>query len=74
LLGSIRKAIDAVAGEDEWAALGGVGSNLSKLMPDFDSRNYGYTRLSDLVAATGAFEVQRKDQHVRIRSKLKEEG
>jgi len=69
LLGSIRKAIDAVAGEDEWASLGGVGFNLSKLMPDFDSRNYGYTRLSDLVAATGAFEVLRKDQHVRIRIK-----
>jgi len=42
-------------------------------MSDFDSRHYGYTRLSDLVAATGAFEVQRKYQHVRIRSK-KEEG
>lgn len=74
LLNSIRKAIDAVTGgEAEWAALGGVGSNLSKLMPDFDSRNYGYARLSDLIAAIGVFEVVRKDQHVRIRLKPKKE-
>ena len=74
LIASIRKAVEAVSDEDEWAALGGVGSNLSKLMPDFDSRNYGYARLSDLVSATGAFEVQRKDQHIRIRYSLKSEN
>lgn len=72
LLAGIRKAIDAVTGDEgEWAALGGVGSSLSKLMPDFDSRNYGYARLSDLVSAIGLFEVVRKDQHVRIRPKPK---
>ena len=72
LLTSIRKAIDSVTGgEAEWASLGGVGSNLSKLMPDFDSRNYGYARLSDLIAAIGLFEVVRKEQHVQIRSKPK---
>jgi uncharacterized LabA/DUF88 family protein len=72
LLTSIRKAIDSLTGdESEWASLGGVGSNLSKLMPDFDSRNYGYARLSDLIAAIGLFEVVRKEQHVQIRPKQK---
>jgi uncharacterized LabA/DUF88 family protein len=70
LIAAIRKAIDAVTGEDtEWAALGGVGSNLSKHMPDFDSRNYGYARLSDLIKAIDLFEVVRKEQHVQVRPK-----
>jgi hypothetical protein len=72
LVNSIRKAINSLTGdESEWASLGGVGSNLSKLMPDFDSRNYGYARLSDLIAAIGLFEVVRKEQHVQIRPKQK---
>ena len=72
LLNGIRKAIHAVTGEEgEWASLGGVGSNLSKLMPDFDSRNYGYARLSDLIKAIDLFEVVRKDQHVQVRPKPK---
>ncbi|QJE96388.1 NYN domain-containing protein [Luteolibacter luteus] len=72
LVSAIRKAIDAVTNEEsEWASLGGVGSNLSKLMPDFDPRIHGYARLSDLVRAIDAFEVQRKDQHIQIRTKPK---
>jgi uncharacterized LabA/DUF88 family protein len=72
LVDAIRKAINAVTNEEnEWASLGGVGSNLSKLMPDFDPRIHGYARLSDLVRAIDAFEVQRKDQHVQIRTKPK---
>jgi len=72
LWNAIRKAIDAVTTEEsEWASLGGVGSNLSKLMPEFDSRVYGYARLSDLVRAIDALEVQRKDQHIQVRIKPK---
>lgn len=72
LITGIRKAIDAVTGDErEWASLGNVGSSLSKLMPDFDSRNYGYARLSDLVEALDLFEVVRKEQHVQVRPKPK---
>jgi uncharacterized LabA/DUF88 family protein len=31
----------------------------TKQQPDFDSRNYGYAKLSDLMAATTLFEVER---------------
>jgi hypothetical protein len=34
-----------------WAHLGTFGSYLTKLQPDFDSRLYGYRKLSDLVKA-----------------------
>jgi len=68
LINAIRKSIDAITGDEgDWASLGGVGSSLSKLMPDFDSRNYGYARLSDLVREIGIFEIRKTDKHVQIR-------
>ena len=68
LISAIRKSIDAVTGDEgEWASLGGVGSSLSKLMPEFDSRNYGYARLSDLIRAIDLFESRKTEKHVQIR-------
>ncbi|MDJ0939707.1 MAG: NYN domain-containing protein [Woeseiaceae bacterium] len=45
----ITKAVDAVAQEDGWAYLGGVGSMLVKNDPSFDPRSYGYKKLGELV-------------------------
>ena len=50
-----------------WAHLGAVGSNLTKKRPDFDSRTYGYSKLSDLLEASKHFEVRRKDKAVDVR-------
>jgi hypothetical protein len=55
----ILAAIDDVSGEDKWAHLGEVGSILGKRMPDFDPRNFGFKKLSDLVQSVHALEVQR---------------
>jgi uncharacterized LabA/DUF88 family protein len=68
LISAISKAIDAITGDEgDWASLGGVGSSLSKFMPEFDSRNYGYARLSDLIREIGLFEIRKTDKHVQIR-------
>ena len=53
----IATTIDDVAGDDGWAYLGEVGSLLSKKRPDFDSRNYGYKKLTLLIGATDCFEM-----------------
>jgi hypothetical protein len=45
----IADAIDAVSEESGWAQLGSVGSNITKLRPDFDARLYGHRKFSDLV-------------------------
>lgn len=60
LVNLLRNAIDAASDEDGWAALGGVGSIITKQRPNFDSRSYGYAKLSDLVTAIGLFEVERR--------------
>jgi uncharacterized LabA/DUF88 family protein len=75
---SVIAAIDANARDDGWAALGGVGSHISKMDPAFDARNYGFKKLSDLVRSLKYLEVKelplvRPDgvtvQNVQIRMK-----
>ncbi|HWL64240.1 MAG TPA: NYN domain-containing protein [Steroidobacteraceae bacterium] len=60
-------AVDDASDEAGWAHLGAVGSILTKKEPDFDSRNYGYGKLSDLLDASKHFEVKRQDKMVAVR-------
>jgi hypothetical protein len=47
----VLTALDQSIDDAGWAHLGTFGSYLTKLQPDFDSRLYGYKKLSDLVKA-----------------------
>ncbi len=47
----VLTALDQSIDDAGWANLGTFGSYLTKLQPDFDSRLYGYKKLSDLVKA-----------------------
>ncbi|KRA54227.1 hypothetical protein ASD77_06285 [Pseudoxanthomonas sp. Root65] len=47
----IRQAIEEASDDQGWAFLGSVGSYLSKVRPDFDTRLYGHKKLSDLMKA-----------------------
>lgn len=44
-------ALEQSSDDAGWAQLGTFGSYLTKLQPDFDSRLYGFKKLSDLVRA-----------------------
>ena len=46
-----QQALEQASDESGWAHLGTFGSYLTKLKPDFDARNFGYKKLSDLVKA-----------------------
>lgn len=54
----LRNAVEAATGEDGWAHQGAVG-NVLKNQASFDSRNYGYRYLGDLIEASGLFELKR---------------
>jgi uncharacterized LabA/DUF88 family protein len=60
LMNQLRGAVEAASDEDGWAALGYVGTLITKQQPDFDSRSYGYGKLSDLMTATTVFELERR--------------
>jgi uncharacterized LabA/DUF88 family protein len=60
LANQLRYAVEAASDDDGWAQLGQVGMLITKQQPDFDSRSYGYAKLSDLMAATTLFELERR--------------
>ena len=45
----VKLTLQDLTDDSGWLAMGGLGSGLMKKMPEFDPRNYGYKRLSDLV-------------------------
>lgn len=54
-------ALDQSGDESGWAQLGTFGSYLTKLLPEFDSRNYGFKKLSELVKAKAdVFEIDER--------------
>ena len=72
LLKLLRDGTHAASDDDGWADLGGVGNYVAKQEPAFDSRNWGYAKLIDLVTAIELFEVMRATgQKVRVREKPK---
>ncbi|HET6160598.1 MAG TPA: NYN domain-containing protein [Dongiaceae bacterium] len=66
----LKTAIAQMDSEDGWVGLGLLGTRLANLAADFDPRNYGVAKLSDLVRKTGAFEIdQSEGRRVRVRLK-----
>ncbi len=54
----IRTIVEENSDEDGWAHLGMLGTMLLKRSPDFDVRNYGYSKLTKLINALGDFEIR----------------
>ena len=58
----VMRALEQSADDSGWADLGTFGRYLVKLQPDFDSRLYGYRKLSDLVRARNdLFEIEERE-------------
>jgi NYN domain-containing protein/OST-HTH/LOTUS domain-containing protein len=71
----LEKAISQIESEDGWVMLGPVGQQISNLFSDFDVRTYGFSKLSDLVRKTGAFDVEKTEGgHMRMRAKPADGG
>ena len=51
LQSALTKAVNAVGGDDGWAAPGTIGKHLSRTHPSLDPRNYGHRGLQGLLAA-----------------------
>ena len=57
----ISSSINDLSDEEGWAFLGDVGSLIQKKRPNFDSRNYGFEKLTPLVESTGKFEIEKRE-------------
>ena len=45
----LTKALNKTGDDDDWSRLSSLGSHLNRTDPSFDSRTYGFAKLSDLV-------------------------
>lgn len=74
----IADSIAAIADEEGYAFLGELGNLLLKKQPDFDSRNFGYSKLTNLLKSLPRFEVNIRQtnyphiKHMYVRDKLAE--
>ncbi len=68
----IVKAINKILSEEDTASentrigLGELGSRLNKIFPDFDPRNYGYSKLSTFVREFREFKVTNDNKWVSL--------
>ncbi|WP_322920099.1 NYN domain-containing protein [Nocardioides renjunii] len=66
---ALTKAVNAVAGDDGWAAPGAIGQHLSRTHPSLDPRNYGHRGLQGLLAAQPYLETSSDEAPMRVRVK-----
>lgn len=66
----LKNAVADAAEEDGWAFLGDVGSLIQKKRPNFDSRAYGFEKLTPLFHSLPDFEIEQRDQGKSTRFKL----
>ena len=63
----LRRAIMQVPEKNGWRQLSPLGKALRDISPNFDPRHYGHSKLLNLVADTGAFELNKSSGSVLIR-------
>lgn len=57
----IRTSISDLSDEDGWTYLGDLGNLIQKKQPNFDSRNYGFEKLSALIKSISAVEIEQRE-------------
>ncbi|MDO5602330.1 MAG: NYN domain-containing protein [Oscillospiraceae bacterium] len=55
---SIREILEVESDEEGYMLLSQIGVILSRKYPDFDTRNYGFSKMYKLIEATGAFDTK----------------
>jgi len=72
-----RDSVTDLEDENGWAFLGDLGNLLLKKKPDFDPRNYGFTKMLSLIKSMNMFEIDEREtgksniKHIYIRNKMK---
>lgn len=67
---AIRKIITEVSDDDGWAFMGDVGNILAKRFPDFDTRNYGYSKLTKFLSSLKGFVIDSRptqNPHIQLK-------
>jgi len=71
----ITQSVNDLADESGWSFLGKLGKVNLKRKPDFDARNYGFTKLLPLIKSINKFDIDERDsgvnniRHIYIKQK-----
>lgn len=77
IINLISASVNDVADDNGWAFLADVGNLISKKQPDFDARNYGFSKLTPLVKSLKRFQIEEREssnsriKHIYIKNKDK---
>ena len=63
----LRNSVSDAADDDGWAFMGDVGSLILKKQPNFDSRNFGFEKLTPLFKSLSQFEIDQRDSSKRFK-------
>ncbi|OGO78575.1 MAG: Maebl [Clostridiales bacterium GWB2_37_7] len=75
IISLISNTINDIADEEGWAFLAEVGNLIQKKQPDFDARNYGFSKLTPLIRNLKQFEIDERDtsnskvKHIYVRNR-----
>lgn len=63
----IESTIEDIADDDGWAFLGDVGNLIVKKKPEFDSRNYGFVKLTPMLKSlTDILEIDERESDKKV--------
>ncbi|MCH8505766.1 MAG: NYN domain-containing protein [Ectothiorhodospiraceae bacterium] len=60
LISLLRGAVEATSDDTGWANIAAVGAHIAN-QSSFDSRNYGYRKLSSLIETTELFDIEKRN-------------
>ena len=58
----LKNTVEDAADDDGWAFMGDVGTQLIKKQPNFDARNFGFVKLTQLFKSLNKFEIEQRDK------------
>ena len=58
----LKNTVEDAADDDGWAFMGDVGTQLIKKQPNFDARNFGFVKLTQLFKSLNKFEIEERDK------------
>ena len=78
---TINAIIEKFSDDDGWIFSGKLGDQLSKRLPDFDVRNFGYSKLTPFIKSLGDYEINKlsdgsnqKQIHFRVKEVKREKN
>jgi uncharacterized LabA/DUF88 family protein len=61
IVSEVKRIIEEISDDDGWAFLGDIGNVINKRYPDFDTRNYGFKKLTPFLSQTKEFEIESRN-------------